>query len=136
LLQRASDAGHGKMLLVKGVAGSGKTHLMRDFRHHVHGGELAFVAYLQMSTRVANYARYLLANLIDSWDRPYYGNVIPDPAITCLSDSLVRDLPRAACEQLRSEALGDSELDLLVARSADRLLSIRKYGKLNVDLLR
>jgi len=136
LLQRASDAGHGKMLLVKGVAGSGKTHLMRAFRNHVHGGELGFVAYLQMSTRVANYARYLLANLIDSWDRPYYGNVIPDPAITCLSDSLVRDLPRDACEQLRSEALGDSELDLLVARSADRLLSIRKYGKLNVDLLR
>ncbi|HEU4583593.1 MAG TPA: AAA family ATPase, partial [Polyangiaceae bacterium] len=136
LLQRAGDANHGKMLLVKGVAGSGKTHLMRAFRNHVHGGELGFVAYLQMSTRVANYARYVLANLIDSWDRPYYGNVIRDPAITCLSDSLVRDLPRDAGEQLRSDALGDSELDLLVNRSADRLLSIRKYSKLNVDLLR
>jgi DNA helicase HerA-like ATPase len=136
LLQRASDANHGKMLLVKGVAGSGKTHLMRAFRNHVHGGELGFVAYLQMSTRVANYSRYVLANLIDSWDRPYYGNVIGDPAITCLSDSLVRDLPRDAGEHLRSDALGDSELDLLVNRSADRLLSVRKYGKLNVDLLR
>ncbi|HKO93981.1 MAG TPA: hypothetical protein VJU61_22660, partial [Polyangiaceae bacterium] len=102
----------------------------------VHGAELGFVAYLQMSTRVENYARYVLANLIDSWDRPYFGNVIPDPAISCLSDSLARDLHETDCNQLRDEELPDADLDLLVNRSADRLLGIRKYSKLSIDLVR
>jgi len=136
LLHRSAEASHGKLLLVKGVAGSGKTHLMRAFRNQVHGGELGFVAYLQMSTRVENYARYLLSNLVDSWDRPYYGTVSPDSAISCLSDSLARDLPRDALERLRDEELPDDVLDMLVGGCGDRLLRSEKYRELNIDLLR
>jgi hypothetical protein len=136
VLDHAGTGRFGRMLLVKGVAGSGKTHLMRAYRNHVHGEQLGFVAYLQMSTRVANYARYMLANLIDSWDRPYWGDVIPDPAITCLSDSLARDLPAALLDQLRDEALPDTELDPLIDRSADRLLALPKYAKMHSDVLR
>jgi len=136
LLYRSATASHGKMLLVKGVAGSGKTHLMRAFRNQVHGGELGFVAYLQMSTRVENYARYVLSNLVDSWDRPYYGTVSPDSGISCLSDSLARDLPRDALERLRDEELPDDVLDMLVGSCGDHLLRIEKYRALNVDLLR
>lgn len=136
VLDHAGTSRFGKMLLVKGVAGSGKTHLMRAFRNHVHGEQLGFVAYLQMSTRVANYARYMLANLIDSWDRPYWGDVIPDPAITCLSDSLARDLPAALLEPLRDEALPDAELDPLIDRSADGLLALPKYASVHSDVLR
>jgi hypothetical protein len=136
LLHRSAEANHGRMLLVKGVAGSGKTHLMRAFRNQVHGGELGFVAYLQMSTRVENYARYVLCNLVDSWDRPYFGAVSPDSAISCLSDSLGRDLPRDALERLRDEELPDDVLDMLVGSCGDHLLRQEKYRALNVDLLR
>lgn len=136
LLDRAGDAQFGKMLLVKGVAGSGKTHLMRAFRSQVHGEQLGFVAYLQMSTRVANYARYLLANLVDSWDRPYWGDVIPEPALSCLSDSLGRDLAPELLERLRDEATPEEELDFVVHRAADELCALDKYRGMHLDVLR
>jgi DNA helicase HerA-like ATPase len=136
LLDRASDAQFGKMLLVKGVAGSGKTHLMRAFRNQVHGEQLGFVAYLQMSTRVANYPRYVLANLVDSWDRPYWGDVIPEPALSCLSDSLGRDLSPELRERLSDDATPDEELDFVVQRAADQLYGLEKYRGSHPDVLR
>jgi hypothetical protein len=136
LIARAHDAQFGKMLLLKGVAGSGKTHLMRAFRNQVHGEQLGFVAYLQMSTRVANYSRYLLANLVDSWDRPYWGDVIPEPALSCLSDSLGRDLPTEILERLRDEAVPEEELDFLINRAADELVALDKYRGAHLDVLR
>jgi hypothetical protein len=136
LVDRASAAPFGKMLLIKGVAGSGKTHLMRAFRNQVHGEQVGFVAYMQMSTRVSNYARYLLSNVIDSWDRPYWGDIIPEPALGCLSDSLARDLPETELTDLRDEALPDHALHAAVNRAADRLMTLPKYGKIHPDLLR
>ena len=135
LVGRAGEAQFGKMLLIKGVAGSGKTHLMRALRSQVHGEQRGFAAYLQMSTRVASYPRYLLANLVDSWDRPYFGDVVPDPALSCLSDSLCRDLPPAILERLRDEAVPESELDFLVKRAADELAALEKYRGTQLDLL-
>lgn len=136
LLDRAGDAQFGKMLLVKGVSGSGKTHLMRAFRNQVHGEQLGFVAYLQMSTRVQSYSRYLLANLVDSWDRPYWGDVIPEPALSCLSDSLGRDLAPELLERLRDEATPEEELDFVVHRAADELCGLDKYRGVHLDVLR
>jgi hypothetical protein len=136
LVDRSADAQFGKLLLVKGVAGSGKTHLMRVFRNHVHGEQLGFTAYLQMSTRTTSYARYLLANVIDSWDRPYWGDVIGEPALTCLSDSLGRDLPPEILERLRDEAVPEEELDFLVNRAADELCGLEKYRGSHHDVLR
>jgi DNA helicase HerA-like ATPase len=136
LLDRAGDSQFGKMLLVKGVAGSGKTHLMRAFRNQVHGEQLGFVAYLQMSTRVKSYSRYLLANLVDSWDRPYWGEVIPEPALSCLSDSLGRDLSPELLERLRDEATLEEELDVVVQRAADELCAQDRYRGSHPDVLR
>jgi adenylylsulfate kinase-like enzyme len=136
LLGRVDDAQFGKLLLVKGVAGSGKTHLMRALRSQVHGEQRGFAAYLQMSTRVANYSRYLLANLVDSWDRPYFGEVVPEPALSCLSDSLCRDLPADLLERLRDGGVPDGELDFAIKRGADELLSLDKYRGAEPDVLR
>lgn len=136
LIDRAGDAKFGKMLLVKGDAGSGKTHLMRAFRNQVHGEHLGFVTYLQMSTSVSNYARYVLSKLIESWDRPYWGDAIPDPAISCLSDSVARDLSAHELSLLRADAISDSELDLLVNRTTDKLLASATYRGVNVDIVR
>ena len=136
LLGRAGEAQFGKLLLVKGVAGSGKTHLMRALRSQVHGEQRGFAAYLQMSTRVASYSRYLLANLVDSWDRPYFGDVVPEPALSCLSDSLCRDLPADVLEGMRDGGVPDSELDSLIERGADELLALEKYRGADRDVLR
>lgn len=136
LVDRAAEARFGKMLLIKGEAGSGKTHLMRAFRNQVHGEHLGFVGYLQMSTRVTNYARYILSNLIESWDRGYWGDASPDPAITYLSDAVSAALSAAERDRLRDTSLSESELHEVVNRSADELLATPAYEKANVDLLR
>ncbi len=72
LLRRAADAGaeHGKIFLVRGTAGSGKTHLMRAFRHAAHAAG-GYAGYLQMVSQSSDYLRYVLAHLIDSLDLPY-----------------------------------------------------------------
>jgi hypothetical protein len=136
VLDHAGRARFGKMLLIKGVAGSGKTHLMRAFRNQVHGEHLGFVAYMQMSTRVANYARYILANLVDCWDRPYWAPVIPAPAVSCLSDSLAQELPKGLLDRLMDEMLPDADLDVLINHCADALLARPKFKGAHSDVLR
>ncbi len=136
LVDRASEARFGKMLLIKGEAGSGKTHLMRAFRNQVHGEHLGFVGYLQMSTGVSNYARYVLSNLIDSWDRPYWGEALSDPALTYLSDSLSAALPSAELQRLRDLGASEQELHECVNRAGDLLLATPAYERAHVDLLR
>ena len=39
----------GRMLLLLGESGSGKTHLMRAFRGRVHGAQRGYCAYMQMT---------------------------------------------------------------------------------------
>jgi DNA helicase HerA-like ATPase len=136
LLDRTNSQRFGRMLLVKGDAGSGKTHLMRAFRNQVHGDQAGFVGYLQMSTGVTNYARYILQNLVDSWDRPYWGEIIPDPAITCLSDAVANALPDGAMNRLRDDSVGERELHDIVNRSADDFLALGKNARLHVDIVR
>src|SRR3954464_4150372 len=61
----------GRMLLILGDAGAGKTHLIRSFRSHVHKARAGYLGYLKMVSGASNYARYVLSNLIDSLDQPY-----------------------------------------------------------------
>ncbi len=56
-----------------------------------------------MSTRVSNYAHYILANLIASWDRPYWGDALPDSALAYLSDSVVQSLSTDDVVALRDD---------------------------------
>src|SRR4051794_6674248 len=62
----------GRILLLLGDSGSGKTHLVRAFRNYVHVNGLGFVGYMQMTTATSSYSRYLVSNLIDSLDQTYY----------------------------------------------------------------
>jgi DNA helicase HerA-like ATPase len=136
LLDRASSQRFGRILLVKGEAGSGKTHLMRAFRNQVHGEQAGFVVYLQMSTGVTNYSRYILQNLVDSWDKPYWGEIIPEPAITCLSDAVANALPDGEMNRLREDAISEHDLHGIVNRSADTFLGLGANAKLHVDVVR
>ena len=61
----------GKILLLRGESGAGKTHLLRAFRHYLHSRGLGWFAYLQMTTSISHYPRYILRNLVDSLSQPY-----------------------------------------------------------------
>ena len=56
----------GRILLLKGESGSGKTHLMRAFRNWAHGERRGYCGYMQMTSAADDYGRYVLNNLIDS----------------------------------------------------------------------
>lgn len=94
----AAQAANGRMLLLLGDAGAGKTHLLRAFRREVHDGGLGFVAYAQLQSRSHDYARYLLNHVIDSLDRPFGGS----PGGRSGLYELASGLPRLAGEPLRS----------------------------------
>lgn len=63
----------GRMLLVLGDSGAGKTHLLRAFRRHVQEKAFGFVAYVQMQSNSEDYARYVLQHVVDSFAKPYAG---------------------------------------------------------------
>ena len=66
-----SGVGVGRILLMLGEAGSGKTHLMRAFRNELHAQGKGYVGYMQMTAYTDDYSRYVLGNLIESLDKPY-----------------------------------------------------------------
>jgi AAA ATPase domain len=61
----------GRILLLLGEAGSGKTHLMRSFRERAHAGGKAYFGYMQMTSSAEDYGAYVLSNLIDSLEKPF-----------------------------------------------------------------
>jgi hypothetical protein len=132
-------AASGQILLLQGEAGSGKTHLMRAFRNHVHGCRQGYCGYLQMTTATENYGRYVLANLIDSLDDPYFAGEINHSSLTSLSNALVDVpdlLPPGEVEQLRTDELSLSDLGELTNRLADRFIGRRNFANLDADVIR
>ncbi|WP_437765329.1 helicase HerA-like domain-containing protein [Sorangium sp. So ce281] len=128
----------GRILLLLGESGSGKTHLVRAFRNHVHLNGLGFVGYMQMTTSVTSYSRYLVSNLVDSLDQTYYEALGTGSGLLRLSNAVA-----ARCgdpETIRSlnerEDLDEDEVVDLVERAADRLIRHPRYADLDLDLIR
>jgi hypothetical protein len=128
----------GRLLLLLGDAGSGKTHLVRAFRNHVHVNGLGFVAYMQMTTGITSYGRYLVSNVIDSLDQPYYESLGTSTGLLRLSGAVAArcgdgDTIRALAED--GSLPPDAVIDL-VDRAADRLLAQPRFADLDLDLVR
>lgn len=132
-----SAATSGRILLLLGDAGAGKTHLLRAFRSHVHKNRCGFVGYMQLTSASNNYARYVLSNLIDSLDQPYDEPVDTRTGLVRLAALLAsRALDSKLAAMLRDDAeLTDDEVSELVTVGADRLLS-GAYHDADLDLLR
>ncbi len=130
LLSRAASQPYpkfGKILLIKGEAGSGKTHLMRTFRNAAHSRNRGYFGYMQMSSDVSNYGRYILSNLITSLDKAYDSARSEQSGILRLSNALLESILNGfeqneknqsefsnQISQLRSNELeGDSLSDLI-----------------------
>ncbi|MCB9572761.1 MAG: ATP-binding protein [Kofleriaceae bacterium] len=130
--------GHGRTLLVLGAAGSGKTHLLRAFRADVHEERLGYVGYLQMSSDVGDYARYVLAKLIDSLERPYDAPELEDSALMYLSTGLVEHdgaIPADELDRLRTGELEAAQLPGFVGRLVDRLVRTERLAQVDSDLV-
>ncbi|HET7504127.1 MAG TPA: DUF87 domain-containing protein [Kofleriaceae bacterium] len=133
-------AARGRMLLVLGESGAGKTHLLRGFRRHVHEYGRGFVAYAQMNSASDNYARYLLHHVVDSLSMPYTG---PSGEQTGLME-LALGLARMVDEPLKSQiqTLTDGDWDTpeslrdYVNRLVDELLTLPALTTFDPDLLR
>jgi len=142
LLDRASAApedASGRLLLVLGEAGAGKTHLMRAFRNLAHGSRLGYAGYMQMSSATNDYARYALVNLLESLEHPFDAPEVQATGLRCLSDALLSATPRITPQQRRT--LREAELDRpaladLVCELADELLRTAALADVDVDLLR
>jgi hypothetical protein len=78
-----------RIMLLSGAAGTGKTHLMRAFRHRLHGSARGFFAYLQMGVHVGDYPRYILHNILESFSRPYNAEASNISSLEHLSRSLI-----------------------------------------------
>ncbi|HVV85688.1 MAG TPA: DUF87 domain-containing protein [Kofleriaceae bacterium] len=132
------QGGAGRTLLVLGVAGSGKTHLMRAFRTRVHEQGYGYVGYLQMSSDVGDYARYVLTKLVDSLDRPYDAPERPHTGLVYLSNGLAdhRDVLSAdERERLRAGELEGDALAAFVGRLVDRLVQTPELASVDTDLV-
>lgn len=141
LVQRATMeplATSGKSLLLLGEAGSGKTHLMRAFRNHVHAGGNGYFAYMQMTTRQESYPRYILSHVIDALEHPYcqpHSATGLDRLASGLLDAIV-GISADQRQQLQNGELGPEDLARLVHTIADRAIQQSQFRVADLDLLR
>jgi energy-coupling factor transporter ATP-binding protein EcfA2 len=144
LVERATNPSQhserGRMLLLLGDSGAGKTHLLRGFRRHIHELGRGLVVYAQMNSAADDYIRYMLQHVVDSLARSHVG---PSGAPTGLFE-LASGLARLVEEPLRSEILKLAEGDWnpketlrdVVNRLVDELLKVPALGRFETDLLR
>jgi hypothetical protein len=128
----------GRLLLLLGESGSGKTHLMRAFRARLHGEGRGYCVYMQMTSYTGDYARYALTNAVESLDRPYFEGRDPESGLRRLSDRLVAMLPdagREAVERLREGGSSQDATDALVSDLADALIRDPRLGGVDVYLM-
>src|SRR5690606_27502574 len=111
LLRTAADGENqvGRILLLRGESGSGKTHLMRAFRTRTHGSGDGYFGYMQMTT-ASSYGPYILRKLMESLEQPYspyeYGD--EETALMRPSTSVAE---AAAIPRTRLEPLREGDLD-------------------------
>ncbi|NTX15092.1 DUF853 family protein [Myxococcus sp. CA056] len=128
----------GKILLLLGESGSGKTHLVRAFRNHAHGQKRGFTGYMPMTVDASHYDRYILSSLIDSLDHPYDVAQGDDSGLMHLSNTLMSQCTSLFAPLIEHEQkiLEDDELHGTVRAVADELLADARFRNVEVDLLR
>lgn len=129
----------GRILLLLGESGAGKTHLMRFFRNQSHEHQKGYFSYMQMTSAVSNYAQYVLRNTIDSFDKPYYSPHRSTTGLIQFSNALAEDTEAITpneLERLRDGDLSQEELVELIYPIADRVVAIDRFQGIDIDLIR
>lgn len=129
----------GRILLLTGESGSGKTHLMRAFRNWTHGRQRGYCGYMQMTSATDRYGRYVLNNLIDSLSQPYFEPHGETTGLTRLSTTLAessRFIPSDRLAQLREDEFDAPCLARLIEALADQIVEDERLDDLDLDLVR
>ena len=129
----------GRILLLLGESGAGKTHLMRAFRNSTHRRNKGFFSYMQMTSEVSNYARYVLRNTIDSFEKPYYEDFGSTTGLMKISNALAESpgvISSSELHLLREEDLNTSELLDLIYPVADRVIALENFSGVDLDVIR
>ncbi|NOK37491.1 DUF87 domain-containing protein [Corallococcus exercitus] len=131
----APDAG--RMLLLLGESGSGKTHLVRAFRNGVHARQVGYVGYMPMTVDASHYDRHILSYFIDSLDQPYDSGESEDSGLMRLSDAVMARCMSAFAPLIPEERiLEDHELHDMIRSVADELHADEAFRHIDVQLLR
>jgi len=125
----------GRVLLLLGDSGCGKTHLLRAFRSKAHERSLGFVGYMQMTTAQSSYGRYILSNLIDSLDQPYLDPTEPRSGLEKISGMLLERCGQVAALLADPDQDAD-EIPKLVDIAADDLKAQALFQRCDLDLMR
>ncbi|ABI59331.1 AAA family ATPase [Nitrosomonas eutropha] len=144
LLNRVSNCEQtdsGRIMLLLGESGAGKTHLMRAFRNYTHEKSLGYFAYMQMTSSISNYASYALHYTIDSLDKPYCAINGSTTGLMHLSNALIERrqiVSQHAIEQLRNGELNHDELSELISKITDAILNKEgeQFRHVDLDLIR
>jgi len=129
----------GRILLIKGESGSGKTHLMRAFRTWAHEGGRGYCGYMQMTAAAEDYGRYVLNNLMDSLDKAYHHPHGETTGLARLSSAVAessRFVSAGRLAQLREDDLDAKCLGRLVDALADQIVEDERFNDVDIDLIR
>lgn len=128
---------YGRILLLLGDSGSGKTHLLRALRAIVHKSRAGFVGYMLLTSGSSDYRRYILSNLIDSLDQPYDDPIDLRTGLARLAQALASLAfePKIASFLREDPDLEDEEVNDLVHTGADRVIRRAGFEKVDVDLV-
>ncbi|MBK8252579.1 MAG: DUF853 family protein [Polyangiaceae bacterium] len=142
LLQRVTSpeptaGSFGRILLLLGDSGAGKTHLLRALRAIVHKSRAGFVGYMPLTSAASDYRRYLLSNLIDSLDQPYDDPIEPRTGLSRLAQALAsRAFEPGLATLLRDDpTMEDDDVCDLVLTGADRVIRQPGFDRVDVDLV-
>jgi RecA/RadA recombinase len=140
LVARASASpppDRGRVLLLRGDAGSGKTHLMRAFRTASHADRSAYFCYLQLTTAAQHYGQYMLANVIASLEHPYAPPSEQRTGLQRLSTALLDAVPGLSGDDCEAICNGDAaDGPNAVFGAAERLLAHPRFIGRDEDLIR
>lgn len=125
----------GFVLVLKGVSGCGKTHLLRAFRTLAHREGRGYCGYVSMNAETDNYPRYILAAAIEALDQNY---TFDEPAVSGLSrlSAGLLDLTPGVSGAEREAFRGGGDMSELVDEYADRLRATPRFAQCDLEVLR